>query len=115
MDRLLAYHWPGNVRELFHSVQRAAVLRGGEVIDVEDLSDAIRAFPAGASGELLTGTEDDLPLRDAVAQVERRLIARALERAGGNRSEAARRLGISRAQLYAKLEEHTLGTRVVKN
>ncbi|MEO8214477.1 MAG: sigma-54 dependent transcriptional regulator, partial [Myxococcales bacterium] len=53
MAKLLVYHWPGNVRELFHGVQRAAVLCGGEVIDVDDLSDPIRNFAAGAPPELV--------------------------------------------------------------
>ncbi|MES1171713.1 MAG: sigma-54 dependent transcriptional regulator [Bacteroidota bacterium] len=109
MARLLAYSWPGNVRELFHGIERAAVLCGGEVIDVDDLSDSVRrtAVSAASGGD----AADDLPLRDAVAQLERRLIARALERAGGNRSEAARQLGIGRPQLYAKLDEHGMAGR----
>ena len=105
MASLLAYAWPGNVRELYHGVQRAAVLCGGEVIDADDLSDAIRS----AAPNVPDDPSNDLPLRDAVAQVERRLIARALELSSGNRSEAARRLGISRPQLYAKLDEYDLG------
>jgi DNA-binding NtrC family response regulator len=108
MARLLAYRWPGNVRELFHSVQRAAVLCGGDIIDVDDLSEAIRsASQPGRPDDPL----DELPLREAVAALERRLVVQALQRAGGNRSEAARRLGISRAQLYAKLDEFGMGGR----
>jgi DNA-binding NtrC family response regulator len=53
--------------------------------------------------------EAALGLRDAIAQLERRMITEALARAGGNRSEAARQLGIGRPQLYAKLEEYGLG------
>lgn len=95
------------LNELFHSVQRAAVLCGGEIIDVDDLPEALRVTPASAPGDDYQG----LPLREAVAMLERRLIAGALQRAGGNRSEAARQLGISRPQLYAKLDEHGLGGR----
>jgi two-component system response regulator AtoC len=101
MAHLLAYDWPGNVRELFHGVQRAAVLCGGEVIDVDDLSESVRTVASVGRAEAL----DELPLRQAVAQLERRMIERALVRAGGNRSEAARQLGIGRPQLYAKLDE----------
>ena len=108
MARLLAYRWPGNVRELFHSVQRAAVLCGGDIIDVDDLSEAIRS--AGQPGRP-DDPLDELPLREAVAALERRRVGQALQRAGGNRSEAARRLGISRAQLYAKLDEFGMGGR----
>src|SRR5262249_47740203 len=55
--------------------------------------------------------DEAIPLREAVAALEKRLIMRALERANGNRSEAARQLGIGRPQLYAKLEEYGLTDR----
>jgi len=93
------------VRELIHVIQRAAALAGGEVIDVPNLPPSVldvgeRAVP---------GESDGVTLREAVAALERRMIVRALERAGGNRSEAARQLGIGRPQLYAKLEEYGIG------
>jgi DNA-binding NtrC family response regulator len=105
MGALLAYDWPGNVRELVHVIQRAAVL-GGEVIDVASLPEAVRTrssrVPASASTPVTT-------LREAIADLEKRMIVDALERARGNRSEAARQLGIGRPQLYAKMEEYGLG------
>ena len=103
MARLSAYRWPGNVRELVHVIQRAAALAGGDVIDVPNLPEAVRderPSPEPAA---------DGTLREAVAALEKRLILRALERSGGNRSEAARQLGIGRPQLYAKMEEHGIG------
>jgi DNA-binding NtrC family response regulator len=105
MERLLGYTWPGNVRELFHVVERAAVLCGGELIDVADLPDNLRekSRTPGPVGE-----EGSLNLRDAVARLEQRMIQAALAETNGNRSEAARRLGIARAQLYAKIEEFGL-------
>jgi DNA-binding NtrC family response regulator len=102
MARILAYDWPGNVRELMHVIERAAVLCGGEVIDVLNLPESVRAQPARAAAD----GEEPLLLRDAVAQLEKRMIVQALDRARGNRSEAARQLGIARAQLYTKLEEY---------
>ena len=107
MAHLLTYKWPGNVRELMHVVQRASVLCGGEVIDVPDLPEALVESRAPAPEALPEG----LTLREAVLRLERQMILRALARAGGNRSEAARQLGIGRPQLYAKLEEHGLGGR----
>jgi DNA-binding NtrC family response regulator len=101
MERLLAYAWPGNVRELLHVLEQAAVLCGGEVIDVVNLPEQVRETPR-ASGD----PEDALTLRDAVARLERRMIVAALERAKDNRSEAARQLGIGRPQLYAKMQEY---------
>jgi DNA-binding NtrC family response regulator len=106
MQRLLVNPWPGNVRELFHVLERAAVLCAGEVIDVGDLPDSLRTDAAPTVPQT---DDDDLSLHGAVARVEKQLILRALERAKGNRSAAARLLGIGRPQLYAKLEEHGLG------
>jgi len=108
MALLLSYAWPGNVRELFHVLERAAVLCGGEVVDVPNLPESVRATRAAAASD---AGDDIPPLRDAVAELEKRLILRALDRAGGNRSEAARQLGIGRAQLYVKMEQHGLGPR----
>ena len=105
MQRLVANPWPGNVRELFHVLERAAVLCAGEVIDVGDLPDGLRLDAASTAAPM---DDDDLSLHGAVARVEKQLILRALERAKGNRSAAARLLGIGRPQLYAKLEEHGL-------
>jgi DNA-binding NtrC family response regulator len=102
------------VRELVHVVQRAAVMCGGEVIDAQDLAPALHAVTGStASGALATGRDayDAMPLREALAALERRLIERALEKAQGNRAEAARILGIARPQLYTKMEEHGIATR----
>jgi len=107
MSELLAYPWPGNVRELFHVLQRAAVMCGGEVIDVVNLP-----APLGRPApDAEPAPDDDLSLHAATARLERRFIVRALERAKGNRSAAARLLGIGRPLLYAKLEEHGLTAR----
>ncbi len=106
MQRLLGNPWPGNVRELFHVLERAAVLCAGEVIDVGDLPDGLRA-PSPATP--LPVDDHDLSLHGAVARLEKQFILRALDRAKGNRSAAARLLGIGRPQLYAKMEEHGLG------
>jgi two-component system, NtrC family, response regulator AtoC len=110
MQRLLGSPWPGNVRELFHVLERAAVLCASEVIDVGDLPEAVRAAaPVG----IAPGGGEDISLHAAVASLEKQLILRALERAKGNRSAAARLLGIGRPLLYAKMDEHGLGGRGV--
>jgi DNA-binding NtrC family response regulator len=103
MARLVAYGWPGNVRELFHVVERAAVMCSAEVIDVSDLAPTLREHASVASSD---GAYDGLPLREAVAALEKRMIERALAKAGNNRAEAARLLGIARPHLYTKMEEH---------
>jgi DNA-binding NtrC family response regulator len=79
-----------------------------EVIDVADLPATLGASrPVGVGGVAMTGGgEEDLPMRDAVAALEKRMILRALAKAGNNRAEAARLLGIARPQLYTKMDEH---------
>jgi two-component system response regulator AtoC len=100
MEKLRAYDWPGNVRELVHVIARAAVMRGSEVIDVTDLPPQLVEAPRGRADE------ESLVLKDAIGALEHRLIEAALERAHGNRTEAARLLGIDRPQLYRKIAEH---------
>jgi len=112
MELLQAYDWPGNVRELFHVVERAAVMCSADVIDVADLPPALTRAPASpAVATDAFASFEDRPMRDAVAALEKHMIARALEKAGGNRAEAARLLGIARPQLYTKMDEHGLGDR----
>ena len=104
MARLSAHAWPGNVRELHHVLERAAVMSTSEVLDQADLDLPAPSGPTSAAPE-----PDDLNLARATDALERRLIQRALERAGGNRAEAARLLGIGRPNLYAKMRELGLG------
>jgi DNA-binding NtrC family response regulator len=106
MARLVAYGWPGNVRELFHVIERAAVMCSTEVIDVPDLPPALTSAPGRPSG--IFASFEGLPLREALAMLEKHLLERALERSGGNRAEAARLLGIARPQLYTKMDDHGL-------
>ncbi|AKT37330.1 sigma-54-dependent transcriptional regulator [Chondromyces crocatus] len=108
MAALVRHDWPGNVRELFLCIRRAAEMCRGEVIDADDLPPEL-AMPATASepADHYMG----LPLREALARLERDLLSAALRRADGNRTVAARLLGIPRPQLYTKLEEHGLSER----
>jgi DNA-binding NtrC family response regulator len=94
---LRAHTWPGNVRELENAVERAAALAEGPLIGLDDLPEAVRgcSAPGGPSVALPEGV--------TLAEAERILIRRALDAAGGNKKEAARRLGIGLATLYRKL------------
>jgi two-component system NtrC family response regulator len=101
---LTAYAWPGNVRELRNAMERVAILCRGNIITAPDL-----AFLSTASGSrdregTTDWTEGDLP--GAVARLEMHMIKRALQEAGGNRTDAAKRLGIHRQLLYAKAEKY---------
>jgi two-component system, NtrC family, response regulator AtoC len=99
---LITYDYPGNVRELRNIVERAAVLARGPLITVEDLPSLARNPESDDSylTELM-----ELPLEQAVANLQRRMIRRALDRAKWNKAEAARALGINRQLLYSKLKE----------
>ena len=106
MRVLLGYDWPGNVRELIHVVERAAVMCSLDVIDTADLPPSLReTLPLDLTP---SPGSPQLPLREALAALEKQMILRALDQAQGNRAEAARILGIARPQLYTKLEEHGL-------
>jgi two-component system response regulator HupR/HoxA len=105
LQALWQYHWPGNVRELEHEVRRLVyVCPDGQPIDVHMLSPHLLAPAGPAPGPGETAVEGPLLLEERVADLERRLIAEALRRTGGNRSGAARLLGISRNGLAIKME-----------
>jgi DNA-binding NtrC family response regulator len=102
---LAQYSWPGNVRELENVLGSACMMVMGEVIDIGDLPENVR--PSSAAGDGLIespATEQDLSLEEQ----ERRLLVSALERAGGNQSQAARLLRISRDRLRYKMSKHHL-------
>jgi two-component system, NtrC family, response regulator HydG len=101
---LMAHAWPGNIRELDNAMQRAAILAAGEVILPESLAPHIRKSVAHLDdGQRDVATAlDDLSL----AAMEKRAILDALARSDGNRSEAARALGISRRKLLYRLKAY---------
>jgi len=98
---LRARRWPGNVRELEHTLERALVLSRGGPITAEHVSQSESAGASNPFGNL----ELEVGFHEWVHRLERRLIQRALEESDGNRSLAARRLGISRRLLYDKIKQ----------
>jgi two-component system response regulator AtoC len=99
--RLEQLDWAGNVRQLENTVARMAALSTGGVLDVAALDERPQANDAGSSAE-------GPSLREQVEAFERNLLARAFAAAGGNQSEAARRLQTSRVTLIDKLKKYRL-------
>jgi two-component system response regulator HydG len=106
LDRLRGARWPGNVRELEHVIERLVALAPGPVIDEDPFEDTPEtAFDTAASA---AEHADDADLKARVSRFERELVAAALARAGGNQSEAARQLGVSRITLIDKMKRYGL-------
>lgn len=95
--------WPGNVRQLRNAMERARVMAPTSMIHVDDLG-----FLIERDDDTEVPSVADTSMSNAVASLERDMIVAALRQANGNRSDAARRLGISRAQLYRKLHEFSI-------
>jgi two-component system response regulator HydG len=102
MDRLVRYDWPGNVRELMNAVERGVILCRGEYIAEKDFPLSVSEAEVSESDLAREGLPADLPLEE----VEKVTILNTLESAGGNKSEAARRLGITRRTLHKKLKKY---------
>jgi transcriptional regulator with GAF, ATPase, and Fis domain len=112
---LLSYSWPGNVRELRNAIERAILLCDGGLITRDHLPTPV-ARPgalrvAGQNGSFDPDPAAPLPAGGvSLDDVERGLVERALRDARGNKSRAARMLGISRAQLYSRLDRYGLSS-----
>lgn len=103
MDLLMRYDWPGNVRELENAMERAVILTVGEYVTERSLPLAIQQMSGNAaavpSGILANKSLDD---------IEKEAISATLAETADNKSEAARRLGITRATLHSKLKKYNL-------
>jgi two-component system response regulator AtoC len=102
---LMEYPWPGNVRELENIMERAVLLATGRWITPADLpshmTQSRRLSPC-------CGTDESLSLKKASKDLERDLIGKALKLTGGNRSQAAKILEVSRPMLLSKIKEYQL-------
>ncbi|WP_462323438.1 sigma-54-dependent transcriptional regulator [Desulfoplanes sp.] len=103
MDQMVKYDWPGNVRELENAVERAVIMNAGEFITERDMP----LLSAGTSTDQGDQSESGVDLAGrSLEEVERQAITATLEATGGNKSEAARQLGITRATLHNKMKKY---------
>jgi two-component system response regulator AtoC len=108
MKLLLAHPWYGNVRQLENVVERAIVLAENSTIRPEDLPDFIRHPETAVEGPLDALPADELSIKKQTAELERRLIARALQVTDGNRTKAAELLDLSYRALLYKIRDYGL-------
>jgi two-component system response regulator HydG len=101
-ERLLAYDWPGNVRELENCIQTAMAMTSHDRLTVDDLPERIRAYRPSA---LILDREEPEELL-TMEEVERRYIGHVLRAVGGNKTLAAKVLGLDRKTLYNKLHRY---------
>jgi len=106
LEALMGYSWPGNVRELHTAIEHAVVFCRGDKITLRDLPASVRK-PAG-TGAAQPGAAALQEGSLTVHEAEKKLIARALDECGGNRSQAARQIGVSRRTLHRKLHTYHL-------
>ncbi len=100
--RLLDYDWPGNVRQLQNVMERAVALTRFDKITIDDLPDRVTHYQSTQ----LVVADDDPDHMLSLDQLERRYIERVLKATGGNKTQAARVLGLDRRTLYRKLERY---------
>lgn len=101
LKSLLDYDWPGNIRELENTIERAVVLARGEMIDLEDL------VPHGISAQPPSLSPWGPPFR-SLAEMEKEYIKAVLKECKGNKSSAAKILGIDRKTLWAKIKKYQI-------
>ncbi|MBU0481953.1 MAG: sigma-54 dependent transcriptional regulator [Proteobacteria bacterium] len=105
MDMMLHYPWPGNVRELENAVERGIILMRGDYLDEESLPMTIRNWINRNRIETPAGSEQ---VPETLEGAERMVIAQTLAAVGWNKSEAARRLNITRKTLQSKLSKYAI-------
>lgn len=110
LERLMGYNWPGNVRELENTIHRGIILARGSVITPQHIvfTGAPGKRDAVTDGMIAERVASGASLKELVAETERQAITAALQQASGNRSQAAKQLGVNRGLLYAKIKEYQL-------
>jgi two-component system response regulator AtoC len=111
MKCMLQYDWPGNVRELENCIERAVALGSQETLDLADLPPVLRAQQetVPVSEPILNGAAAAAPANSDLEEIERVTIQRVFEQVHGDKTQARKMLGISRATLYRKLKRYNIG------
>jgi len=107
MQLLLNYHWPGNIRELENLLERAinlAHMHGRDIIEPPDLP-SLCVCP---DGQVPFESDESKTLPERIDELEKQLIMQALEKSDGNKTQAAKMLGIHSSALYRKLKKYNL-------
>jgi PAS domain S-box-containing protein len=107
MSALLNFEWPGNIRELEHAIEHAMVLSPGQTIELTGLPIEIRR--GEERGAVLPLRNLSRGASSPTPKLERSIIEQALADAAGNRTRAAKMLGMSRTTLWRKMKEHSIG------
>jgi transcriptional regulator with PAS, ATPase and Fis domain len=103
LEALAQHHWPGNVRELCNVIERAIILETTDKIGLNNI-----VIDSVQCGHPLQGSPDSQIGKFSLAKAEQELIAKALQETGWQKTQAADLLGISRATLYAKIEQYNI-------
>jgi DNA-binding NtrC family response regulator len=103
LEAMQRYHWPGNVRQLINALERAKILCTSETIHLHDLPREV-VQQTGATGH----TDSALIMTDDLAAIQRGKVVEVLKREAGNKSRAARALGVDRRKLYRLLEKYSI-------
>jgi transcriptional regulator with PAS, ATPase and Fis domain len=101
LQALERYHWPGNVRQLINALERAKILCDSETVRVQDL-------PREVVASNTTRSSSPLEMTDDLGAIQRGKVVEVLRRESGNKSKAARALGVDRRKLYRLLEKYSI-------
>ena len=102
LEAMQRYHWPGNVRQLINALERGKILSDSETIRLQDLPREV------VSSTTASDSSSPLEMSDDLASIQRCKVVEVLRRESGNKSKAARALGIDRRKLYRLLEKYSI-------